>query len=172
MGRTDIIQNAYNSQMSYDLTNLTTRICLIFSKQFFTKALELGELYGWQPRRTQPPVNMNCCGTDAEWHGLYLTNDGQKVVASDAKWLAVTLKKALIDISETNPVIDWNPKLWVNDDLPEWLSPQEKGIMEDELQDGLLDILTVHPLDYFAGDEKQYLIKFIRFCSLGSFAIS
>lgn len=155
--------------MSYDLISLSTGISLTFSRPFFTKALELGELYGWQPRRTQPPANLDYCESNAGWHGLYLTNDGQKVAASDAKWLAVTLEKALIDISETNPVIDWDPKLWIDDDLPEWLSPEEKEMMEDELQDGLLDILAVHPLDYFAGDEKQYLTKFIRFCSLGSF---
>jgi hypothetical protein len=102
-------------------------LCLSFSRQFYAKALELGEFYGWQPRRTQPPANIDYCGVDAEWHGLYLTNDGQKVVASDAMWLASALEKALIDISDINRVIDWNPKLWVGDDLPDWLTPPRKG---------------------------------------------
>ena len=50
-----------------------------------SKALELAELYGWQPRRTQPPAHIDFYALGAEWHGGYLTNDGQSVIASDAR---------------------------------------------------------------------------------------
>jgi hypothetical protein len=43
--------------------------------------------------------------------------------------------------------------------------------MEEELQDGLLDIIGTPPLEFFAGAEKQHLRDFIRFCRLGSFKI-
>ena len=157
--------------MSYDLYNPSTGLRLRFSRQFLLKALELAELYGWQPRRTQPPAHIDFGALGAEWLGDYLTNDGQLVMASDASWLAAALEQSLPDISDINPVIDWDPKYWTEDDLPEWLTPQERAIIEEELQDGCLDILGVHPLEHFAGDEKAYLRRFIRFCRLGSFEI-
>ena len=43
--------------------------------------------------------------------------------------------------------------------------------VEEELQDGLLDVLGRDPREYFAGDEKLRLRHFIRFCRLGSFQI-
>jgi hypothetical protein len=57
------------------------------------------------------------------------------------------------------------------DDLPEWLTPEEREFLEEELQDGLLDTMGTHPLEYFAGGEKRHLKAFIRFCRLGSFEI-
>ena len=157
--------------MPYDLYNPSTGICLTFSGQFLFKALELAELYGWQPKRTQPPAYIDFCALGAEWHGGYLTNDGQTVIASDAMWLAAALEQSLVDISDTNPGIDWDPKHWTDDDLPEWLSPYERTILEEELQDGFLDTLGIHPLEHFAGPEKVYLRRFIRLCRLGSFEI-
>jgi hypothetical protein len=158
--------------MSYELYNISTSVYLTFSKQFFVKVLELGELYGWQPRRTQPPLGIDFSSLNAEWLGGYLTNDGQSVVDNDAKWLAASLEKSLDDISDENPKFDWDPKFWMDDDLPEWLSPEERALIYDKLQDGLLDIIGLCPLEYFAGDEKHYLVKFIRFCRLGSFVIN
>ena len=96
--------------MPYDLHNPSFGLCLTFSRQFFVKALGLGELYGWQPRRTQPPANINFRELNADWHGEYLTNDGQKVLATDAKWLAAALEKSLMGISDENPKINLNPK--------------------------------------------------------------
>ena len=49
----------------------------------------------------------------------------------------------------------------MEDDLAEWLSTEEKETIEDGLQEGLLDIMGVHPLEFFAGNEKQYLVKLI-----------
>ncbi|HXQ32593.1 MAG TPA: hypothetical protein VN843_01095, partial [Anaerolineales bacterium] len=109
---------------------------------------------------------------NAEWDGRYYTNDGQTVKREDAFLLAAALEKALKDIPDENPKIDWNAQFWLDDGLPEELTPEERTFVEDGLTDGLLDIIWTHPLEYFAGDEKGHLIEFIRFCHLGSFEIA
>ena len=151
--------------MSYNLYNSTTSISRTYSRQFWAKALELAELYGWKPTGTCHP-----CHHD-DWLGTYLTSDGQIVNKVDAIWLADALEKSLKYILDTAPKIDWNSQLWMEDDLPEWLSPEEREIIEEGLQDGLLDIAVIDPRDFFAGDEKRTLAQFIRFCRLGSFVI-
>ena len=120
---------------------------------------------------TCPPAHIDFYQLGAEWDGGYLTNDGQTVKDEDARSLAAALERALDDISNHNTPIDWNSLFEANDDLPEWLSPEERAIIEEELQDGLLDILGLSPLEYFAGDEKRHLKELIRFCRLGSFEI-
>jgi hypothetical protein len=157
--------------MSYELINLSTEVCRTFSSQFWTKALELARGYGWQPKGTRPPSHLNFHELNADWQGTYLTNDGQLVKAEDAFLLAAALEKSLDHISDTNIQIDWNSEFLIEDDLPEWLSPDERAMIEEALQDGLLDIMGVHPLEFFAGDEKRHLKEFIRFCRLGSFEI-
>jgi hypothetical protein len=157
--------------MSYELVNQSTEVCRTFSKQFWAKALELAILYGWQPKGTRAPAYFDSYEIDADWHGMYLTNDGQTVKAEDAFLLAAALEKSLQNIPDGNIKIDWNSEFRVEDDLPEWLSPEERELMEEELQDSLLDIMGVHPLKFFAGDEKRHLKDFIRFCRLGSFEI-
>jgi hypothetical protein len=156
--------------MSYELVNQSTELCRTFSKQFWAKALELAGLYGWTPMGTRPPAHLDLYQLGAEWDGRYLTNDGQTVGADDARSLAAALERALDDIPDQRPPIDWSSMSW-EDDLPEWLSPEEKEYIEEEIQDGLLDILSMSPLDYFAGDEKRHLKMFVRFCRLGSFDI-
>lgn len=151
--------------MSYEFRNQTTLISRIYSKQFWAKALELAKLYGWEPMGTR----LAC--QDVGWLGTYLTNDGQTVIAGDAYMLALAIEKSLDHISDANREIDWNPKLWIEDDLPEWLSPEERIMIEENLQDELLDVIAVDPLGYFAGDEKYRLAQLIRFCRLGSFVI-
>jgi hypothetical protein len=157
--------------MSYELINLSTEVCRTFSRQFWAKALELARLSGWQPKGTRPPSHLNFYELNADWHGTYLTNDGQMVKAEDAFLLAAALEKSLDHIADTNAQIDWNLECSVEDDLPEWLSPDERAMIEEALQDGLLDMVGVNPLEFFAGDEKRHLKEFIRFCRLGSFEI-
>jgi hypothetical protein len=157
--------------MSYELVNQSTEICRKFSRQSWTKALELARLYGWRPRGTLPPFVFDFYQLNADWSGTYLTNDGQIVKAEDAHSMALALERSLDDIPNDNVQIDWTSKFWLEDDLPEWLSPVEKAIIEAELEDGLLDILGTHPREFFAGAEKRQLIEFIRFCRLGSFEI-
>ena len=157
--------------MSYELINLSTEVCRTFSRQFWTKALELARVYGWQSKGTRPPAHLNFHELNADWHGTYLTNDGQMVKAEDAFLLAGALEKSLDHIADTNPQIDWNRECSAADDLPDWLSPDERDLIEETLQAGLLDIMGVNPLEFFAGDEKRHLKEFIRFCRLGSFEI-
>ena len=157
--------------MSYELFNPYTTITRKVSRQFWSKALDLAELYGWQPIGTEPPPTHDFHELNAEWDGTYLTNDGQMIKAEDALSLASTLEKALEDIPAAKPKMDLNPKLWIEDDLPEWLSPEEREIIDDGLKDSLLDIMGVDPLEYFAGEEKHHLKRFIRFCKLGNFIV-
>ena len=157
--------------MSYKLFNPYTEISRRFSRQFWSKALDLAELYGWQSIGTEPPSTHDFHELNAEWDGNYLTNDGQMIKANDALSLATALENALKDISDAKVKRDWNPKFWGEDDLPEWLSPDEKEILEDGPENELLDLIDTPPLEYFAGDEKYNLKQFIRFCRLGNFVI-
>ena len=135
------------------------------------KALELGRSYGWKPMGTRPPSIHEFYKLGADWDGAYLTNDGQVIKAEDALSLALALEKALDDIPDDSIEMDWNPRFWVEDELPEWLSPEEKAMIEDGLEGERLDMLGIHPFEYFAGEEKYYLTQFIRFCKLGSFVV-
>jgi len=151
--------------MSLELFNETTSISRRYSRQFWEKALELAQSYGWRP------VGTRLREWRAVWDGTYLTNDGQTVTAGDAFALATALEKSLDDIPDANVDIDWGFVSACEDDLPEWLSPEEKIMIEDGLEAYSHDVMGVHPFEFFAGDEKLHLIGFIRFCKLGSFAI-
>ena len=157
--------------MSYDLFNPTTTICRKFNRQFLVKALELAELYGWQPLGTQPPFGRDFHELNAEWDGNYLTNDGQIIKAQDALSLANALEKALGDIPDSKDNMDWNLNFRIVDDLPEWLSPEEQEMVDDGIENELLDILGIHPLEFFTGNEKDYLKKFIKFCRMGEIIV-
>jgi hypothetical protein len=157
--------------MSYELISQSTVLCRTFSRQFWAKALELAASYGWKPMGTRPPSHLDFYQLGAEWDGRYFTNDGQTVKREDALLLAAALERSLGDVPDSNPPTDWNFVLRQDDDLPEWLSPEETAFIEGELQDGLLDIMSTSPIEYFAGDEKRHLKEFIRFCRLGSFEI-
>ena len=156
--------------MSYDLLNQSLAIQRTFSRQTWKKALELALLYGWQAKGTEsPPIDLH--ELNAEWDGRYYTNDGQTVNREDAFLLAAALEKAVKDIPDETPKIDWNTEAYLDDGLPEELTPEEREEVEEGLKDGLLDIMGKNPLEYFAGDEKQHLIRFIKFCRLGRFEI-
>jgi len=127
--------------------------------------------YGWKPQGTRPPSTIEFHKLNADWNGTYWTNDGQLVKREDALALAQALQKSLDDIPDVNAEMDWNPKFWFEDDFPDWLSPSEKEIIEEGLNDDLLDIMGTHPFEYFAGDQKRQLTEIIRFCRLGSFMI-
>jgi len=157
--------------MSYELVNQSTETCRKFSRQSWAKALELARLYGWRPMGTQQPSIHDFYKLSADWNGTYLTNDGQVVKAADAHSLAAALERSLDEIPDANIKIDWASRFWLKDDHPEWLSPGERAMIEEVLEDGLLDTMGTHPIEFFAGDEKRCLIEFIRFCRLGSFEI-
>ena len=157
--------------MTLELYNTATAISRKYSWQFWGKALELGRSYSWKPLGTRLPSISSLGGLHEVWTGTYLTNDGQIVLTEDARSLANALERALDDIPDTAAAMDWNPSFWTEDDLPEWLSPEEREMIEDGLQEHSADVARIHPYEFFAGDEKQLLKEFIRFCRLGSFTI-
>ena len=113
-----------------------------FSKASWTRILSLAMFYGWQPMGTRVPSITELHGLNFEdWDGTYLTNDGQIVVLEDALRLGMALEKSLDDIPDFN--LEVYPP----------------------------DLSKVTPFEYFAGDEKQQLADFIKFCRLGSFII-
>jgi len=159
--------------MSVELINEATSISRKYSKEFWESALQLGIFYGWRPLGTSAPTSGTPHSWRELWTGTYLTNDAQIVVCADALSLAHALERALNDISDENPKIDWDPAYWREaDDLPEWLSPEEKESIEDTVHAHAREVIRMKPLEFFAGDEKDDLKRFIRFCRLGSFLIT
>ena len=158
--------------MNYLLSNRSTSSLQTLSRETWSRILSLARFYGWQPLGTLPPYLHNLrkpiYGANQAWDGTYLRNEGQIVQADDAFALASALQQSLDDIPDENPERELDAK----DDLPEWLSPAEKALIRgglDKHEDLPLGIL---PFEYFAGDGKQNLREFIRFCKLGEFVIS
>ena len=158
--------------INYQLSNHATRALQNLSWDAWSRVLSLGIFYGWKPLGTLPPFIHNLRGAPQEtWDGTYVRAEGQTVQAQDALMLAIALRLGLDDIPDVNPDRD----LMLEDDLPDWLSPTEKALMEDGLEE--LDIeeqepLGVLPFEFFAGDAKQNLVDIIHFCMLGEFVIS
>ena len=121
--------------MPYELFNQSTTISRKLSRQFWKKTLELARMYGWRPMGTQAPSYHDSNRLNADWHGTYMSNEGQTVLREDAIAMAEALQKSLDDIPDFNGEVDWNPKFWVDDDLPDWLSPDEKETIEDGLEE-------------------------------------
>lgn len=160
--------------MNYLLSNRSTRSLQTLSKETWSRILGLAKFYGWQPMGTLPPFIHNLRrptyadeANDA-WDGTYLRNEGQVVQAEDALALALALQMSLDDIPDVNPERD----LTIEDDLPDWLSPAEKAMIRDGLEEHEPAPLGILPFEYFAGDGKQNLTEFILFCMLGEFVIS
>jgi hypothetical protein len=157
---------------NYQLSNPSTRALQSLSHETWSRILSLAKFYGWHPMGTLPPFIQNLRGVPQEaWDGTYLRADGQSVVAEDALMLAIALRMSLDDIPDVNP----DRELTLKDDLPEWLSPAEKALLEDGLEDMDLEEqepLGILPFEFFAGDAKQNLVDIIHFCMLGEFVIS
>jgi hypothetical protein len=128
--------------MIYHLSSQSAISRQKFSRETWTRLLSLAMFYGWQPLGTRVPSMTEIHGFEAEyWDGSYLTNDGQIVVAADARSLGRALRKALDDIPDFN------------------------------LNVSRRDPSRITPFEYFAGDGKAQLTDFVKFCSLGSFLI-
>lgn len=128
--------------MIYHLSSQSAIARQKFSKDSWTKLLSLALFYGWQPMGTRVPSMTEVHGFESEyWDGTYMTNAGQIVVTEDAFSLAIALEKSLDDIPDFN------------------------------LDVYRIDLKTVTPFEFFAGDGKQQLTDFIKFCRLGSFLI-
>ena len=128
--------------MIYHLSSQSAISRQKFSKESWVRVLSLGLFYGWQPMGTRVPSMTEIHGFNTEyWDGSYLTNDGQIVVSADARALGRALERSLDDIPDFN------------------------------LDVYAVDLNKIPPFEYFAGDEKQQLVDFIKFCRLGSFLI-
>ena len=128
--------------MIYHLSSQSAIARQKFSKESWTRILSLGVFYGWQPMGTRVPSITEIHGFDTDyWDGTYLTNDGQIVVAQDARWLGKALERSLDDIPDFN------------------------------LDVYSLDLNQITPFEFFAGEGKQQLTDFVKFCKLGSFLI-
>jgi hypothetical protein len=128
--------------MIYHLSSQSSISRQKFSRESWTRILSLALFYGWQPMGTRVPSMTELHGFDVEdWDGTYLTNDGQIVVREDALRLGIALRRSLDDIPDFN------------------------------LDRYLTDRSSITPFEYFAGDGKDQLTDFIRFCRLGSFLI-
>jgi hypothetical protein len=128
--------------MIYHLSSQSAISRQKFTRETWIRVLSLGIFYGWKPMGTRVPSITELHGFDLEdWDGTYLTNDGQIVVTEDARSLALALEKAL-------------------DDIPDF-----------DLDMDTLAPSRINPFEYFAGDRKQYVTEFIKFCKLGSFLI-
>ena len=128
--------------MIYQLSSQSAISRQKFTRESWTRLLSLAMFYGWQPMGTRVPSMTEIHGFNADyWDGTYLTNDGQIVIAEDAYLLGSALEKALDDIPDFN------------------------------LEYYALDPSRITPFEFFAGDGKQQLADFIRFCRLGSFLI-
>ena len=128
--------------MIYHLSSQSAISRQKFPRDTWTRILSLAIFYGWQPMGTRVPSITELQGFDFEdWDGTYLTNDGQIVVAEDALLLSMALEKSL-------------------DDIPDF------DVEHLPLPSGQINVF-----EYFAGDNKQHLVDFIRFCKLGSFLI-
>ena len=128
--------------MIYHLSSQSAISRQKFTRESWTRLLSLGIFYGWQPMGTRVPSMTEIHGFEIEyWDGTYLTNDGQIVVTEDALSLGIALEKSLDDIPDFN------------------------------LHYYELDLNSITLFEYFAGDQKEQLVDFIRFCRLGSFLI-
>jgi hypothetical protein len=128
--------------MIYHLSSQSAISRQKFTRETWTRLLSLAVFYGWEPMGTRVPSITEIHGFDSEsWDGTYLTNDGQIVVTEDALALGIALEKSLDDIPDSN------------------------------LEYYSLDLSKLNPFEYFAGDEKQRLQEFIKFCRLGSFLL-
>lgn len=155
--------------MNYQLSNQSTRALQSLSKDAWSRILSLALFYGWQPMGTLPPFIQALRGTpQAAWDGTYLRAEGQTVCAEDALMLAIALRMSLDDIPDINPDED----IFLEDDLPDWLSPAEKAMLHDGLDEYENMSLGVLPFEFFAGDAKENLVEIIHFCMSGEFVIS
>jgi len=128
--------------MIYHLSSQSAISRQKFTKESWIKLLSLALFYGWRPMGTRTPSITELHGLiDEYWDGTYLTNDGQIVVREDALSLGIALERSLDDIPDFN--LDYYP----------------------------LALDQINPFEFFAGDEKNRLTDFIKFCRLGSFLI-
>jgi len=116
------------------------------------KLLRLAEAHGWKPRGTSQPQEELRYFPNGMWDNRnYTTNDGQIVSAEDATALAAALESALPQI------------------------PHEDALAKYRTAEGGIEIAPNPPdavdADWFSGETKMQVVKFIAFGRGGSFRI-
>ncbi len=162
--------------MGVDITN-DNDAQMHFNHFVWARLLGLARDYGWQSRGTvlgegHPHADHQEDPENEPWDGNYSTNSGQTVTAEDAHAFADALEKALDDI----------PDHRINSGVI--LDAAELTKLAERTDDPLVGVLalyaeagaripkeTVNPLEYFAGEAKQYIKELIRFCREGAFSI-
>jgi len=123
------------------------------SHQVWCAALEVAQMYGWQPQGTHPTKGVDVLSLDA-WDGNYVTGEEQRVTAVDARYLAAALRSAL-------------------DDLPDH-DAMEYKTQTFRLPDGEVRVITTadySPFELLSGPNKLLLEELIARCEQGAFEI-
>jgi hypothetical protein len=118
---------------------------------------------GWKPRGTEPPPGFQ---PELEADGLttrpwdpqnYFARKGQRVTDEDAAALAAALEQAMPDVPGHDAV-----------------GHKVVSLLDTSLA-GRFRVLNpykkVHPFEYFSGENKARLQRFIDFCKAGGFRI-
>lgn len=126
---------------------------LSVSHQVWCAALEVAQMYGWQPQGTRPTRPLDVLSLD-EWDGNYLTGEDQRVVAADARSLGAALRRAL-------------------DDLPDHDAMEHKTrVIQLPWQEvRVLTTADYSPFELLSGPNKLLLEKLIEHCGRGAFEI-
>lgn len=126
-------------------------------------AIELAQDHGWAPAGTRPPCRRG--QRRRRWDGNYVTNDGQEVLAPDARHWADALEEALADV----PDHDARGHKPGASPLPRAIAP----LLRDMPGDIGLPATgqRINAMEWFSGGRKKALRAFIAFCRRGQFAI-
>lgn len=124
-------------------------------------ALDLARLGGWVPLGTSPPSNWSpkrANGTDRQWNSQDYTKRGALVSDQDAGAIASAVDRVMDDVPSHDAV---GHKVVSSLEFPfgkplRMLNPFEE----------------VSPLEYFSGDGKVRLARFVAFCRKGGFQIT
>src|SRR5262245_20557276 len=113
--------------------------------------LEIGEKYGWKPRGTKRPTDLD---RSEPWDGGYGSSDGQRVLAADARALAKALEVAVADPELHVSVMrmDAKDRRRVRKKMGPELAAAYVGVSDFE-------------------EYRQSLREFAAFCRKGSFVI-
>jgi hypothetical protein len=144
--------------------------------------LELAQQYGWKPMGTvqyqQFKEDVTLLYEDHKWSGGYYSNDGQAVVADDAKALADALESALDDIPEYGCFVPKSLTLSSSEEIEGYTEVPNNPVLNKFLKplsslgtNLKIPNILLSPIEYFSGERKGMVIDFIKFCRQGLFYI-
>lgn len=135
-----------------------------WSSRSWLNLLQLARRYGWQPAGTELEKEKLQTDPDLEgertWSGSYFWIFGQRVTDGDAMNLALALEAALPDLPDQEPDHKLETRYYKS---PEGQPIKSRGLKKGE---------SLNLLEWFAGDAKEQVAEFIRFCKAGGFFIN